>query len=90
MSAEAVHLLVQGRVQGVFFRASTEKKAVELGLSGWVRNCEDGSVEVHAEGDRENLDQFIAWCRKGPPLAKVNELDVNWISTEGLKSFEVR
>lgn len=89
MSAEAVHLLVQGRVQGVFFRASTQKMAVELGLSGWVRNCEDGSVEVLAEGDREALDRFITWCRKGPPLAKVNELDVNWISAEGLKSFEV-
>ncbi len=90
MSDEAVHLRIHGRVQGVWFRASTEKTANELGLAGWVRNCEDGSVETHAEGDRDSLDRFVAWCRKGPPLAKVKEVEVDWISAEGLQTFDVR
>ena len=89
MSGDAVHLYIHGRVQGVFFRATAQKTAEELGLSGWVRNCEDGSVEAHAEGDRKSLDRFVDWCRKGPALAKINEVDVNWVSAEGLTTFDV-
>ena len=54
MGAEAVHIVVRGRVQGVWYRGSAEARASELGLAGWVRNCPDGTVEIHAEGDREN------------------------------------
>ena len=86
----AVHLFVRGRVQGVFYRASTQKKADKLGLAGWVRNCPDGSVEIHAEGDREKVEALIAWCRKGPPMASVTDVEQEWVEPEGLTSLEVR
>ncbi|MDP6476716.1 MAG: acylphosphatase, partial [Nitrospinaceae bacterium] len=66
MADSAVHIIVHGRVQGVFFRASTQTRALELSLVGWVRNLPDSSVEIHAEGDRENLELLIEWCRQGP------------------------
>ena len=62
MTDSAVHIIVHGRVQGVFFRASAQGRAVELSLVGWVRNLPDNTVEIHAEGDRENLELFIEWC----------------------------
>ncbi len=88
--AEAAHLFVHGRVQGVFFRDSTRKVAQGLGLAGWVKNCSDGSVEIHAEGDREKLEELIEWCRHGPDLASVSNLDLNWTEAEGLGSFDIR
>ena len=86
----AVHLFVRGRVQGVFFRAGTQKAAEGLGLAGWVKNCGDGSVEIHAEGNKEKLEELIAWCRQGPPMASVSNIDLNWIEAEGLRSFDIR
>ena len=86
----AVHLLVHGRVQGVFYRASTQKSAEGLGLTGWVKNCADGGVEIHAEGNREKLEELIAWCRQGPPSASVSGIDLNWTEAEGFSSFEIR
>lgn len=88
--AEAAHLFVHGRVQGVFFRDSTRRVAQGLGLTGWVRNCSDGSVEIHAEGDRKKLEELIAWCRQGPDHATVSNLDLNWTGAEGLSSFDIR
>lgn len=70
-----VRVRVNGRVQGVFFRRNTEKTARKLGLTGWVRNVDD-SVEVIAEGDEEKLLELIAWCRKGPMIAKVESIEV--------------
>ncbi len=90
MGSEAVNLRVHGRVQGVFYRASAQAKGAELGLVGWVRNMADGSVEVHAEGEKESLEQFIQWCRQGPASAKVSGLDVNEVSLENCSSFVVR
>jgi acylphosphatase len=90
MSDTAVHLKVQGRVQGVFFRANTQKVAKDLGVAGWVRNCDDGSVEIHAEGDRDQLDRLIEWCRRGPAMASVQNLDIDWTSAKGMRSFDVR
>lgn len=90
MSQSAVHLKVEGRVQGVYYRANTLKVAKDLGLTGWVRNCDDGSVEIHAEGERDKLEKLIEWCRQGPVMANVKHLEVNWTSPEGLTSFEVR
>ncbi len=87
---EAVHLCVHGRVQGVFFRDSTRKVAQGLGLAGWVKNRSDGSVEIHAEGDREKLEKLIEWCRHGPDMASVSNLDLNWTGAEGLSSFDIR
>jgi acylphosphatase len=86
----AVHLIVQGRVQGVFYRAKTQKKAEALALAGWVKNCSDGSVEIHAEGIKEKLEELIEWCHRGPALAKVSNVDLSWVEVEGLHSFEIR
>ena len=70
--------LVTGLVQGVFYRQSTALEAVRLGLSGQVRNLSDGSVEVVAEGSRSAVESLVAWCRRGPPAAQVEELRVTW------------
>jgi acylphosphatase len=69
---------VTGLVQGVFYRQSTALEAVRLGLSGDVRNLSDGSVEVEAEGLHGAVEALVAWCRLGPPSARVEELDVTW------------
>ena len=81
-SSVRVHVTIHGRVQGVYFRASTVYQAQNLGLTGWVRNCLDGSVEATAEGTREKLDELIAWCKKGPNGARVTNVEVNWAPAE--------
>ena len=78
MSNIRVHLKIHGRVQGVFFRASTTDKANELGLTGWVRNNPDGSVEVVAEGSSEGVEKLVAWSYVGPRHAVVNSVEVDW------------
>jgi acylphosphatase len=77
------HLWVSGRVQGVFFRQSTENRARELGLTGWVRNLSDGRVEAIAEGDAEALDHWIAFCHVGPPAAHVDHVELRWEPPSG-------
>jgi acylphosphatase len=77
-----VRLLIRGRVHGVFFRQSTRERAQELGLVGWVRNLENGMVEVEAEGKRDLVEQLVAWCHKGPPSARVDAAEVTWLETE--------
>ena len=76
MSEEAftLHGYVAGRVQGVFFRAETRRKAVELGLNGWVRNLADGRVEFLISGSNSALEQMRSWLREGPRLARVDDL----------------
>jgi len=69
-----VQLKITGRVQGVGFRWATQAAAERLGITGWVRNAEDGAVEAVAEGDADSIVQFVAWCRSGPPGARVDEL----------------
>jgi len=76
------HFKVHGRVQGVYFRASTVQCAQELGLTGWVKNRDDGSVEGVAEGPRHRLEQLISWCWKGPLGAEVTNVEVFWASAE--------
>jgi acylphosphatase len=78
-----VRLRVEGRVQGVFFRASTQELAKRLSVNGWVRNCPDGSVEVAAEGARSQIDELIAWCRHGPRGAQVGDVDIQWEEFKG-------
>jgi acylphosphatase len=68
------HLVIEGRVQGVFFRDTTRREAVGLGLRGWVKNCFDGSVEVVAEGPRDAVENLVEWCHHGPPAARVTAL----------------
>ena len=72
-------LAITGRVQGVFYRQSTREFAQSLGLAGWVRNQDDGSVAVEAVGARAQLERLVAWCRKGPPSARVDDVQVEWL-----------
>ena len=78
-----VHLTIEGQVQGVFFRYSAVEEAVRLRLRGWVRNCPDGSVEVVAEGPRQNIDELIRWCHHGPPGAHVHNVRIQWEDYKG-------
>ena len=78
-----VELVIEGRVQGVFYRASARDEAEWLGLTGEVRNLPDGRVEAIAEGERERLEEFIAWCRRGPALAEVEEVRIRWTEVSG-------
>ena len=87
---KSVHIKVHGIVQGVFFRKFTQLKATELGITGVVRNAEDGTVEIEAEAPAETLDAFINWCRRGPERAVVNKVDVTESSLKKFTSFEIR
>ena len=69
-----VHVYISGRVQGVFFRAETQRAAVGFSLNGWVRNLADGRVEALFEGNDANVDKMLAWCHIGPPAARVEEV----------------
>lgn len=71
-------VLISGRVQGVFYRASTRDQARARGLTGWVKNLPDGRVAAVFEGDREKIDGMLAWCRQGPPYAAVDEVLTDW------------
>ncbi len=86
-----VHAFLRGRVQGVWFRASTREEARRLGLTGWVRNLPDGRVEFVAEGDEAALDQLLSWCRRGgPAMGRVDELAVEHETpSQGFRNFEV-
>ena len=74
----SVQVIVYGRVQGVFFRAFVSRQATELGLTGYVRNMPDRTVEVQAEGERKQLEELIGVLRVGPPAAKVEKIVTNW------------
>jgi len=90
MKARA-RILVSGRVQGVAFRAAAQGEAYRLGVVGWVRNCEDGDVEALAEGEREQVEAFIAFCRRGPRFARVSEVKVYWEQVRGEGAvFDIR
>lgn len=84
-----VHLLIKGKVQGVFFRASAKAKAVSLGLQGWVRNTPDGCVESIAQGSDEQLKQFIDWCRHGPKAAVVTSVEIGQTEAEACSGFGI-
>jgi acylphosphatase len=75
MGKRRATLRIRGKVQGVFFRESARIEATRLGLTGWVRNREDGSVEAVAEGEPAALEDFIRWCHQGPPSARVSEVE---------------
>lgn len=76
--SERARLRIRGRVQGVFYRKTAEEKANSLGLSGWVRNLADGSVEAFAFGPKEKIETFAKWCHEGPPGARVESVELAW------------
>lgn len=80
-------LRIKGRVQGVFYRQKTREQASTLGLTGWVRNVSDGSVEAEVCGPRHKVETLIEWCRKGPSLAYVESVDIDWIAQEDEKDW---
>jgi len=86
-----IHIFISGKVQGVFFRAYTQKKAQELGLCGWVQNLPDGQVEVVAEGSKEMLEIFWQWCYQGSPSSKVTKVEAKWSEAmQEWKNFFIR
>lgn len=78
MSRARAHVFVSGMVQGVSYRFSAADRARGLGLDGFVRNLPDGRVEAEAEGERAAVEAFVAWCRRGPSLARVEAVEVTW------------
>lgn len=91
MQKSRVHLTIVGRVQGVYFRASALQRAKNLGLTGWVANCPDGSVEAVAEGAVAKLEQFVDWCRTGPDGAHVVNVSVHWQSADDtFRDFSIK
>jgi acylphosphatase len=89
MSALTVRCTVSGRVQGVFYRASTSERAAELGLSGWVRNLDDGRVELAVSGDAEAIEALVSWLWEGPPRADVTAVTVSECLDEIEPGFRV-
>lgn len=83
-------LKIYGNVQGVGFRYSAARKAQGLGLKGWVRNCNDGCVEIEAEGEESVVEAYRKWCKKGPMFSKVERLEEEWREAKGYKEFEIR
>ena len=85
-----MHVIVHGLVQGVSFRHYTHRQALELGITGWVRNRPDGTVEALLEGPEEAVRNMVEWCRNGPPAAKVERLEVTHEDYRGeYKSFNI-
>lgn len=85
------HVFVSGLVQGVFFRHETRLKAIRNNVTGWVRNLPDGRVEAIFEGEKENVEAMIEFCRRGPPGAMVEKVEVIWENPTGeFKDFKIR
>jgi acylphosphatase len=83
MALKQLQLMVRGRVQGVYFRASTQREARRLGLTGWVKNRGDGSVEILAEGEEVSIRELYGWAQKGPGAARVDRVETRWRSFTG-------
>ena len=87
---KCVHLIVSGRVQGVFFRDNTRKKAIELGLNGYAKNLSDGNVEIVAQGDEEKINELVEFIKKGPGISKVENIQIKHKELEKFDKFEIR
>ena len=84
-------MFISGMVQGVFFRSETRDEAKKLGVKGWVRNLSDGRVEAVFEGEEKSVKELIEFCRRGPPGARVTDVDIIWENYKGeFRNFEVR
>ena len=87
---ESLHVYISGMVQGVGFRHATYRRALSLGLTGWVRNHPDGGVEAVFEGERAVLEEMLAWCERGPALARVDNVNGTWRALGGtFNGFEI-
>ena len=85
----SLHLLIKGKVQGVFYRASARNVAENLAITGWVKNTKEGDVEAVISGNDEKLLQFVNWCRQGPPAAAVSEVIVTEIAAPEFQQFSI-
>ena len=91
MSMKQIHIFVTGRVQGVFFRQSTRVIAIKNNVNGWVRNLDDGKVEIVAQGETNNVDNLADWCKTGPANSRVDEFELKEESiTDEFENFEVK
>jgi acylphosphatase len=84
------HVFVSGRVQGVFYRATTREQAQDRNVSGWVRNLDDGRVEAVFEGEEDAVEAMVEWCHTGSPAADVSDVSVEYEPPDGLEEFRVR
>lgn len=90
MKGTRAHVIISGKVQGVFFRAGTHRAAVAHGVKGWVKNRPEGTVEAVFEGTQEAVAAMLEWCKKGSPGARVDDIDVKWDETrEGFIDFKI-
>ena len=83
MSTSRAFVQVHGKVQGVYYRVSAQKQALYLGVTGWVRNCPDSSVEMVIEGNKEHVEAMLAWCKVGPAGANIDRISVDWEPSTG-------
>jgi acylphosphatase len=85
------HLIISGRVQGVWFRASTKQKANQLGLTGWVQNTDNGKVEAVIEGEEISIKEMIKWCQHGPSMARVEKVEIkDEKTTDSYTDFSIK
>jgi len=91
MAKKRAHVFISGLVQGVFFRAETQTRARRLGVTGWVRNLWDGRVEAVFEGEEEAVERMVSWCHRGPPGARVENVEVTYEDYTGeYDTFSIR
>ena len=86
---ETVHFTIIGKVQGVFYRATAKERADEMGIKGCVKNKDDGNVEAVASGTKEQIEQFVEWCKKGPKRAIVTEVQVTKLEYRSFPDFKI-
>ena len=90
MARRRVHVFVSGRVQGVYYRATTRERAQKQGVDGWVRNLDDGRVEAVFEGPEADVEAMVEFCHEGSERANVTDLEIEDEDPEGIDGFEVR
>ncbi len=86
---KTIHLLIKGKVQGVFYRATAKKVADQLGVNGWIKNTKEGNVEVIATSNEETLNEFVNWCKQGPKGSKVTDVVLTTKNPEAFNGFSI-
>ncbi|MEO6637877.1 MAG: acylphosphatase [Ginsengibacter sp.] len=90
MNHVSAHLVISGKVQGVFFRATARKIAERYNLTGWVKNLANGNVEAIVSGNKHDIEKFIEWCKQGPEKGEVQSVDISYIEQKIFKDFTVK